>query len=56
MIISAFDVTSGELRNAVSVSAAPCSVTELGARLSSSSPVMVVRGDPLGPTNWLSLS
>ena len=29
------DVKSGELRSAVSVSAAPCSIAELGARISS---------------------
>ena len=56
MVTSAVDVKSGEVRNAVSVSAAPRSIIELDARLSSSYPVMVVRGDPLGPTNWLSLS
>ena len=55
-ITSAVDVMSGEVRNAVSVSAAPCSITEIGERMFSSSPVMVVRGDPLDPKNWVSLS
>ena len=56
LLTSAVDTRSVEMRNTVRVSAAPRSTTELGARLLSSSPVMVVRGDPLGLTNWLSFS
>ena len=38
------------MRNAVGVSAAPRLKNGLGVRLLSSSPVLVAREDPLGPT------
>ena len=55
MLTIAVDVTSGEVRNAVSVSAVPRSRNGLSAQLLSSSPVMVARGDPLDFTNSVSL-
>ena len=56
MFTVADDVTSGEVRNTVGVSAALRSRNGLGARLVPSSPVMVVNGDPLSIMKSVSVS
>ena len=56
MVTIAADALLGEVRNAVTVFEASRSSNGLGAQLVSSSSVMVEKGGPLGPTNWVSLS
>ena len=56
VLTSAVDARSSEVSNAISVSKGPRYKNGIGVRILSSSPVMVVKGEPLGPTNLVSLS